>query len=64
MALPGNYKVSLSKFEDGVYTELAAAQPFKAVTLNNATLPASDKKALEDFCNQVAELKTSGEIRW
>jgi photosystem II stability/assembly factor-like uncharacterized protein len=57
MALPGNYKVSLSKFEDGVYTELTAAQPFKAVTLNNATLPAGDKKALEDFCKQVAELR-------
>jgi photosystem II stability/assembly factor-like uncharacterized protein len=57
MALPGNYKVSLSKFEDGVYTELSAAKPFKAVALNNATLPATDKKALEDFCKQVAELR-------
>jgi len=57
LALPGNYKVSLSKFEDGVYTELTAAQSFKAVALNNATLPATDKKALEDFCKQVAELR-------
>ena len=57
MALPGNYKVSLSKFEDGVYTELVAAQPFKAVALNNASLPVTDKKALEDFCKQVAELR-------
>ncbi len=57
MALPGNYKVSLSKFEDGLYTELVAAKPFKAVTLNNATLPATDKKALEDFSKQVAELR-------
>lgn len=57
MALPGNYKVSLSKFEDGNYTELLVAKPFKAVALNNATLPATDKKALEDFCKQVAELR-------
>lgn len=57
MALPGNYKVSLSKFEDGVYSELVAGQPFKAIALNNATLPATDKKALEDFCKQVAELR-------
>jgi photosystem II stability/assembly factor-like uncharacterized protein len=57
MALPGNYKVSLSKFEDGVYTEIAAAQPFKALALNNATLPAADKKALDDFCKQVAGLR-------
>lgn len=57
MALPGNYKVSLSKFEDGVYSELVAGEPFKAIALNNATLPATDKKALEDFCKQVAELR-------
>ena len=57
MTLPGNYKVLLSKFEDGVYTELTATLPFKAVALNNATLPATDKKALEDFCKQVAELR-------
>lgn len=57
MALPGNYKVSLSKFEDGAYSEIAAAQPFNAVALNNASLPATDKKALENFCKQVAELR-------
>ena len=57
MALPGNYKVSLSKFEDGQYTELVAARPFKAVALNNATLPATDKKALDEFSKQVAELR-------
>jgi hypothetical protein len=57
MALPGNYKVSLSKFEDGRYTELVAPQPFKAVPLNNATLPATDKKALDEFSKKVAELR-------
>ena len=57
MALPGNYKVSLSKFEDGNYAELVAAVPFKAAALNNATLPATDKKALEEFCKRVAELR-------
>ncbi len=56
MALPGNYKVSMSKFEDGVYSELVAPQPFKAVTLNTATLPATDKKALDEFCKKIAEL--------
>ena len=60
MALPGNYKVSLSKFEDSRYTELVAAKPFKTVGLNNATLPATDKKALEDFCKKVAELRRVG----
>jgi photosystem II stability/assembly factor-like uncharacterized protein len=56
MALPGNYKVSLSKFEDGAYAALVAPQPFKAVTLNTATLPATDKKALDDFCKKLGEL--------
>lgn len=57
MALPGNYKVSLSKFEDGVYTELVAPQPFKCMALNTASLPATDKKALDDFSKKVAELR-------
>ncbi|HET9057457.1 MAG TPA: hypothetical protein VFN30_11495 [Chitinophagaceae bacterium] len=57
MALPGNYKVSLSKFEDGVYTEMVSPQPFKCSYLNVATLPATDKKALDDFCKKVAELR-------
>lgn len=56
MALPGTYSVSLSKFEDGVYTEIVSAQPFKATALNTATLPATDKKALDDFCKKIAEL--------
>jgi len=56
MALPGNYKVSLSKFEDGAYTELVPAQTFKTVSLNNSTLPATDKKALDDFSKKVGEL--------
>lgn len=56
LALPGSYTVSLSKFEDGVYTQLAAPQPFKAIALNNATLPAADKKALDEFCKKIAEL--------
>ncbi len=57
MALPGNYKVSLSKFDDGRYSELVASKPFKAVGLNNTTLPATDKKALEEFSKKVGELR-------
>lgn len=57
LALPGNYKVSLSKFEDGHYSELVAAVPFKTAALNNATLPATDKKALEEFSKRVGELR-------
>jgi len=56
MALPGTYKVALSKFEDGTFTELVSAQPFKVVALNTATLPATDKKALEAFTKKAQAL--------
>jgi photosystem II stability/assembly factor-like uncharacterized protein len=55
-ALPGTYKVSLSKFEDGAYTDLTGPQTFKAMALNSATLPATDKKALDDFSKKLGEL--------
>jgi photosystem II stability/assembly factor-like uncharacterized protein len=56
LVLPGDYKVSLSKFEDGSYTELVAAQPFKVEALNMATMAATDKKALNDFGKKAEEL--------
>lgn len=62
MVAPGKYKVSLSKFEDGVFTELSAPQEFVCKPLNHTTLPAEDKKALDEFNGKVAELtrKISG----
>ncbi len=56
MVVPGTYKVSLSQFEDGVYTELVAPQSFKCVPLNNSSLPPADKAALNIFNKKVAEL--------
>ncbi|MBU2492076.1 MAG: glycosyl hydrolase [Bacteroidetes bacterium] len=56
MVAPGKYKVSLSKFEDGVFTELVSPQDFICKPLNITTLPAEDKKALDDFNRKVAEL--------
>ncbi len=56
-AMPGNYKVSLSKFDDGKITELVAPQSFKVNSLNAATLPATDKKALDEFCKKVSEMR-------
>lgn len=57
LALPGKYTVQLSKFEDGKFTELTAAVPFNLVPLNAATLAATDKKALDNFCKEVADLR-------
>lgn len=56
LVLPGTYKVSLSKFEDGVYTELVPPQPFNIKALNMAGMPAADKKALFEFGKKVEEL--------
>ena len=56
-AMPGNYKVSLNKFEDGKITELVPQQSFKVNSLNAASLPATDKKALDDFCKKVSEIR-------
>jgi photosystem II stability/assembly factor-like uncharacterized protein len=56
MVVPGNYMVALQKFEDGKFTELAAPQKFKCVPLNNNTLAAADKIALDAFNKKVAEL--------
>jgi photosystem II stability/assembly factor-like uncharacterized protein len=55
--MPGNYKVSLSKFENGEITELVTAQPFKVKSLNAASLPATDKKALDDFYRKVSDAR-------
>ncbi|MEZ4900728.1 MAG: hypothetical protein R2822_02705 [Spirosomataceae bacterium] len=56
MAVAGDYKVSLSKFEEGLFTELVAPQPFKVVSLNTVTLPVADKKALDDFAKKAMAL--------
>ncbi len=61
MVLPGDYKVSLSKFEDGAYTELVAPQPFKIEALNMVGMSEADKKALHDFGKKVAELKRAAD---
>ncbi len=57
LVLPGNYNVSLSKFEDSVYTQLTQPVSFKIEALNRASMVASDKKVLNDFGKKVEELQ-------
>jgi hypothetical protein len=59
LILPGNYKVSLAKFEDSVYTQLVAPIPFTTEALNMVAMSASDKKVLYDFGMKVEELQRS-----
>ncbi|MCC6460308.1 MAG: glycosyl hydrolase [Saprospiraceae bacterium] len=57
LALPGQYSVVLSKYEDGVLSPLAGPVSFSAKSLNNATLPAADKQAYLDFCKKISRLR-------
>ncbi|MDQ6843466.1 MAG: glycosyl hydrolase, partial [Bacteroidota bacterium] len=54
--IPGNYTVSLSKYEDGNYTSLTSPQPFTIEALNMASMPASDKNVLYAFGKKASEL--------
>ena len=66
MALPGKYKVSFSKFEDGKFTELTAPQEFLCKRLYNSNISEKDKIALDEFNKKIAELTRtiSGADAW
>ncbi|MEQ9209568.1 MAG: hypothetical protein RLN96_06970, partial [Pseudomonadales bacterium] len=54
LAAPGNYTVSMSKYADGVYTELAGAEKFVVKVLPGTTLPATSRPALVAWQRQAA----------
>ena len=56
MVVPGKYFVSLSKFENGVFTELVKSKEFVCRPLNIVTLSADDKIALDKFNKKTSEL--------
>jgi len=56
MVVPGTYSVSMSKIENGVWTDFEGSQSFDVVSLNNTTLPAKDKQAVVDFQLAVSQL--------
>jgi photosystem II stability/assembly factor-like uncharacterized protein len=55
MAVPGKYQLILSEFNEGQFT-LLDSQAFNCVPLNNTSLPALDKIALDNFNKKVAEM--------
>jgi photosystem II stability/assembly factor-like uncharacterized protein len=57
LAMPGTYKVSMSKRVDGVTSEIAAPVAFSASVLSNSSLPAADRNALLQFQRSVASLQ-------
>ncbi len=57
MAVPGTYKVSLNKFEDGKFIELVSPQSFNCIALNNTEITGANKTTLNAFNKKVAELQ-------
>ena len=57
LAMPGKYLVSLSKFEDGLLTELVAPVLFNTKALYSDALSLTEKKKLTDFCKKVSDLR-------
>jgi chromosome segregation ATPase len=57
LAMPGAYKVSLSKFEDGIITEIVPAVSFNTKLLNADLIAQSEKKQLTEFCKKISELR-------
>lgn len=56
MAAPGKYFVSLSKFENGQFTQLVEPKEFICKPLNLSSIPVEDKIELDKFNKKVAEL--------
>ncbi|MAT38983.1 MAG: glycosyl hydrolase, partial [Ectothiorhodospiraceae bacterium] len=57
--LPGTYNVSLAKFDEGEWTQLAGPQGFTVKPLDNTTLPSTNRKAMVAFQKKAAQLQRS-----
>ncbi len=56
LAVPGEYNVKLSLYQNGEITELTEPKPFECRLLNNRTLPASDHAEMVAFQQKMHEL--------
>ncbi len=59
LVMPGDYKVSLSRRQDGEWKQLAGPQPFKVVVHGVSSLPAPDRAALLAFQQKVGRLQAA-----
>ncbi len=56
LVMPGKYKVSMTLFDKGSFTELVAPVEFNVKALNNSSLPTKNRKEVVDFQKKVAEI--------
>jgi photosystem II stability/assembly factor-like uncharacterized protein len=59
-AMPGVYKVFMSKNVNGEITKLSEPLSFKAVVMGNTSLPAKDRAELVEFQEKIRELGRAG----
>ncbi|MDZ4715843.1 MAG: glycosyl hydrolase [Cytophagales bacterium] len=59
LAAPGNYTVTLSKYVDGVITDLAGPEKMVVNVLPGTTMPAASRPALVEWQRKAAELQRS-----
>jgi len=57
LAVPGEYKVTLSRYSRGEFTQLAGPVEFSTESLGTASLPADDREALLEFQQKTARLQ-------
>jgi len=57
LVLPGKYTVEFAMDHNGTVKSLGQQQAFNAVVLNNATLPAEDRPALNSFFAEASETR-------
>ena len=57
LSMPGSYRVSLARRVNGKLETLGEPQPFHAVTLGAASLPAPDRAALLEFQRRTGRLQ-------
>ncbi len=59
LAAPGNYTVTLSKYIDGVITDLSGPEKFLVKALPGTNMPAANRPALVEWQRKAAELQRS-----
>ena len=59
MVAPGKYFVQMTKYVDGVFTDIGVKQDFKVMLMNDRVMPAKDPVAKTKFQREVAELNRS-----
>lgn len=66
LAMPGEYNVKLSLYQNGEITELAGPESFNCKLLRNTTLPAEDHSQMVAFQEKMQEMarKVRGGYKW